>query len=45
MVYAHRQAREFERYLGLEGGELSVRAVPAQTNESIKELRRLAGLK
>ena len=45
MVYAHRQAREFEQYLGLEGGELSVRAVPAQTNESIKELRRLAGLK
>jgi hypothetical protein len=44
MVYAHRQAREFEQYLGLEGGELSVRAVPAQTNESIKELRRLAGL-
>jgi hypothetical protein len=45
MVYAHRQAREFEQYLGLEGGELSVRAVPSQTNESIKELRRLAGLK
>jgi hypothetical protein len=44
MVYAHRQAREFEQYLGLEGGELSVRAVPAQTNESIKELRRLAGV-
>jgi hypothetical protein len=45
MVYAHRQAREFERYLGLEGGELRVRALPTQTNESIKELRRLAGLK
>jgi hypothetical protein len=44
MVYAHRQAREFEQYLGLESGELSVRAVPAQTNESIKELRRLAGI-
>jgi hypothetical protein len=45
MVYAHRQAREFEQYLGLEGGELSVRAVPAQTNESVDQLRKLAGLK
>jgi hypothetical protein len=45
MVYAHRKARELEQDLGLESGALTVRALAAQTNESIKQLRRLAGLK
>jgi hypothetical protein len=44
MVYAHRKARELEQDLGLENGALTVRALPTATNESIKELRRLAGL-
>jgi hypothetical protein len=44
MVYAHRKARELEQDLGLESGALTVRALPT-TNESIKQLRRLAGLK
>jgi hypothetical protein len=44
MVYAHRKARELEQDLGLESGALTVRALPTATNESIKELRRLAGL-
>jgi hypothetical protein len=43
MVYAHRKARELEQDLGLESGALTVRALPT-TNESIKQLRRLAGL-
>jgi hypothetical protein len=45
MVYAHRKARELEQDLGLESGALTVRALPTQANESIKQLRRLAGLK
>jgi hypothetical protein len=45
MVYAHRKARELEQDLGLESGALTVRALAAQTNESIKQLRKLAGLK
>lgn len=44
MVYAHRKARELEQDLGLESGALTVRALPASTNESINTLRRLAGL-
>jgi hypothetical protein len=45
MVYAHRKARELEQDLGLESGALTVRALPTQANESIQQLRRLAGLK
>jgi hypothetical protein len=45
MVYAHRKARELEQDLGLESGALTVRALAAQQNESIKQLRKLAGLK
>ena len=45
MVYAHQQARSLEQQLGLESGELTVRALATQQNESIKQLRRLAGLK
>jgi hypothetical protein len=44
MVYAHRKARELEQDLGLESGALTVRALPTQANESIQQLRRLAGL-
>ena len=44
MVYAHRKARELEQDLGLESGALTVRALAAQTNESINTIRKLAGL-
>jgi len=44
VVYAVRKAREHERDLGLATGVLDIRAIN-QTNESIKDLRRLAGLK
>lgn len=43
-IYADNKARELEQDLGLESGALTVRAL-STTNESIKQLRRLAGLK